>query len=56
VKKIDRASNRAQTKLISQPHEMYRFMVTPGIEVINMMFASDDVVRIMAVFLRRTRA
>ena len=37
-------SNRTQTKLISEPHEMYRFLVTLGIEVLNMMFASDDVV------------
>jgi hypothetical protein len=37
-------SNRTQTKLISEPHKLYRFLVTPGIEVQNMMFASDDVV------------
>jgi hypothetical protein len=28
---------------ISEPHELYRFLVTPGIEVVYMMFASDDV-------------
>jgi hypothetical protein len=37
-------SNRTQTKLISEPHELYRFLVTPGIDVQNMMFNSDDVV------------
>jgi len=37
-------SNRTQTKLISEPHELYRFLVAPGIEVQNMMFANDDVV------------
>ena len=31
-------------QLISEPHELYRFLVTPGIEVLNMMFASDEVV------------
>jgi hypothetical protein len=41
--KLTERSNRTQTKLISEPHELYRFLVTPGIEVLNMMFASDDV-------------
>jgi len=30
--------------LISQPPELYRFLATPGIEVVNMLFASDEVV------------
>jgi len=42
--KLTERSNRSQTKLISEPHELYRFLVTPGIEVLNMMFASEDVV------------
>jgi hypothetical protein len=42
--KLTERSHRAQTKLISKPHELYRFLVTPGIEVQNMMFASDDMV------------
>jgi hypothetical protein len=42
--KLTERSNRTQTKLISEPHELYRFLVTPGIEVVNMMIASDDVV------------
>jgi hypothetical protein len=42
--KLTERSNHAQTKLISEPHELYRFLVTPGIEVVNMMFASDDMV------------
>jgi len=29
---------------ISQPAELYRFLVTPGVEVQNMLFANDDVV------------
>jgi hypothetical protein len=37
-------SNRTQTKLISDPQELYRFLVTPGIEVQDMLFANDDVV------------
>jgi hypothetical protein len=42
--KLTERSNRTQTKLISEPGELYRFLVTPGIEVQNMLFASDDVV------------
>ena len=30
--------------MISDPYELYRFLATPGIEVTNLMFASDDVV------------
>jgi len=29
--KLTERSNRSQTKLISEPHELYRFLVTPGI-------------------------
>jgi hypothetical protein len=42
--KLKEKSNRKQTKLISEPGELYRFLVTPGVEVQNMLFASDDVV------------
>jgi len=34
--------NLTQTKLISDPHELYRFLATPGVEVTNL-FASDSV-------------
>ena len=36
-------NNRAKSKTISDPHERYRFLATPGIEFANPMFASDDV-------------
>ena len=42
--KLTERSNPTQTKLISEPHELYRFLVTLGVQVQNMMFASDDVV------------
>jgi len=42
--KLTERSNRTQTKLISEPAELYRFLVTPGVEVQNVMFASDYVV------------
>jgi hypothetical protein len=30
--------------VIAEPKELYAFLATPGIEVLNMAFASDDVV------------
>ena len=36
--------NRTQTKQISGPHELYRILATPGVEVVNLLFASDSVV------------
>jgi len=42
--KLTERSNRSQTLLISQPAELYRFLVTPGVEVQNVLFDSDDVV------------
>jgi hypothetical protein len=42
--KLTERSNRTQTHLISDPQELYRFLAMPGIEVQNMMFATDDVV------------
>jgi len=31
------------TKVITEPKELYGFLATPGIEVVNLVFASDDV-------------
>jgi len=42
--KLTERNDRAQAKFISEPKELYRFLATPGIEVMNLMFASDDVV------------
>jgi len=42
--KLTERSNTTQTKLISEPGELYRFLATPGIEVHSMLFANDDVV------------
>jgi hypothetical protein len=53
--KLTERSNRTQTKLISEPHKLYRFLVKPGIEVVNMMFASDDVVWILWQFSSEKR-
>jgi hypothetical protein len=43
--KLTEKSNRPQTKLISEPHELYKFLSTPGIEVMNL-FANDRVLLI----------
>ena len=42
--KLTERSNRTQSKLISELAELYRFLVMPGVEVQNMLFASHDVV------------
>jgi len=36
-----------QTKLISEPKDLYTFLATPGIKVTNLAFPSDDVVWIL---------
>ena len=36
-------NDRTQTKVISQPKDLYSFLATPGIEVTNLAFAIDDV-------------
>jgi hypothetical protein len=43
--KLAERQNRTQTNLISDPHELYSFLATPGVEVMNLMFASDSFVR-----------
>jgi hypothetical protein len=42
--KLTQRENRKQTKLIWDPHEIYTFLATPGIEVVNVLFARDIVV------------
>jgi len=42
--KLAERQKRTQTKLISDPQELYRFLATPGVKVVNLMFASDSVV------------
>ena len=40
--KLTETNNRTKTRLITYPMELYRFLVTPGVEVINLMFAGDE--------------
>jgi len=42
--KLTERNDRTQTKVISEPKDLYSFLATPGIEVTNLAFASDDVV------------
>ena len=42
--KLTERNNSTESMMISDPHELYMFLATPGIEVANLMFASDDVV------------
>jgi hypothetical protein len=37
-------NNRTLSKMISDSQELYRFLITPGIEVTNLLFDSDEVV------------
>jgi len=42
--KLAERNNRTKTKMVTEPHELYRFLVTPGIEVTNLLFVSDEAV------------
>ena len=42
--KLTERNDRTMTKIITEPKEVYGFLATPGIEVTNLIFASDDVV------------
>ena len=53
--KLTERNNRTQSKLISDPKVLYRFLATPGIEVINLMFANDDDVWVSLRFIAEER-
>ena len=36
-------SDRTRINIITEPHELYRFLATPCVEVTNLAFAIDDV-------------
>ena len=42
--KLTERNDRTRNKIITEPHELYRFLATLGLEVTNLVFASDDVV------------
>ena len=43
-RKLTERSDRTQTRVITEHKVLYSFLATPGIEVTNLAFASDDVV------------
>jgi len=42
--KLTERKDRTQSRVITEPKELYNFLVTPGIDVTNLAFANDDVV------------
>jgi len=44
VGKLTERNDRTRTKIITEPHELYRFLAKPGVEVTNLAFANDDMV------------
>ena len=42
--KLTERNYRTMTKIIKEPKDLYGFLSTPGFEVTNLVFASDDVV------------
>ena len=49
-------NDRTRTKIITEPYELYRFLITPVIEVTKLAFASDDLVWLSWKLGRGTRA
>jgi len=45
--KLTVRNDRKMTKIITEPKDIYGFVSTPGIEVMNLAFANDDVVWIL---------
>jgi len=41
--KLTERSHRTQSRVITEPKELYNFLATPGIEVTNLAFANGDV-------------
>jgi hypothetical protein len=41
--KLTERSDRTQTRVITEPKELYVFLDSPDIELMNMTFVSDDV-------------
>ena len=42
--KLTETYDRTRTKIVTEPHELYRFLASPVVEVTNLAFSSDDVV------------
>jgi len=44
--KLTERNDQTMTKIITEPKELHGFLATPGVEAMNLAFASDDVVYI----------
>jgi hypothetical protein len=44
--KLTESSKRPQNNMIDDPQELFRFLATPGIDLTNLLFAGDEVVRV----------
>jgi hypothetical protein len=53
--KLTERNNRTETKLISDPKDLYRFLATPGMEVINLVFANNEVAWVSWMFTAEER-
>jgi len=42
--KLTERNDKTRNKIITDPHEVYGFLATPGVEVTNLTFARDDVI------------
>jgi hypothetical protein len=42
--KLTERNNRTKSTMIADPHEQYKFLTPPGVEVTHLLFASYDVV------------
>ena len=42
--KLTERNGRTMNKVITEPKELYGFLATPGIEVMNLVFINDDVI------------
>ena len=54
--KVGEKCQRAQSKLISEPKELYSFLATPDVQVSNTLFLNEEVVWISATFRRSARS
>jgi len=54
-RKLPEKNSRTQPKLISDRKELYRFLATPGIDVINLVFPNNEAVCVSWKFTAEAR-
>jgi hypothetical protein len=53
--KLTERNDRTRAAMIGDPHELYRFLVTPGVEVVTLLFASNEVMWVSWRFIAEER-